>query len=67
MTYATCLPYLNPIIVQTARTRVLVGVWLLVREVEMQIIRKPHIIGRCLLHLLSLSTSKTQRGRLWPL
>jgi hypothetical protein len=48
-----------------AKTGVLAGVLLLVHEVLMQIIGKPHISGRCLLHLLLLLTSKVLHGKLW--
>jgi hypothetical protein len=66
MTCVVCPPYLNPI-VQTAMTGVLAGAQLLVHEVWMRIIGKPHIVGRCPLHLLLLSTSKTLCERLWLL
>jgi hypothetical protein len=46
---------------------VLARALLLVRVVGMQIFGKPHIFGRCLLHLRLLSTSKILLEKLWLL
>jgi hypothetical protein len=66
MTCATSLPCLNPI-VQRAMIVVLAEVLLLVHEVEMQIVDKPHTFGWCLWHLWLLLTTRILREKLWLL